>query len=79
MSLSQQKGNSSKGTLRISTLPSLKVPPIFLLKKAFLKEKYGKLGGTFKEGRVCGNFSVVSKKGVLSEEALTILPFQRLL
>ena len=36
----------------VPTLPSLKVPPIFLLKKAFLKEHERNMGGTFKEGRV---------------------------
>ena len=36
-----------------NTLLSLKVPPIFLLKRPFFKENDRKMGGTFKERRVC--------------------------
>ena len=34
------------------TLPSLKVPPIFLFEKAFFKENDRQMGGTLKEERV---------------------------
>ena len=36
------------------TLLSLKVPPIFLLKRPAFKENDRKMGGTLKEGRVKG-------------------------
>ena len=45
-----------------NTLPSLKVPPVFLSTKAIFKENDRKMGGTFKEGTV-DLFQKVNEQG----------------